>query len=86
MSVQEVFVWLGRYQQYLGQAQAYLSQQYPGSDILAAVEQQIANIDPNINLTNVTYGELVSDYNAIYSGLIQWYGTFFGTDGIITVN
>jgi hypothetical protein len=53
---------------------------------LGAVEQELANIDPKINLTGVTYGELVSDYNGIYAQFISWYGAFFGPNGLINLS
>jgi hypothetical protein len=82
-SFENIGVWLSRYVQYLGAAEAYLASNFPGSSLLNTVEQELANFDPNINLTNVTYGELVSDYNTIYAQFISWYGTFFGPNGLI---
>ena len=82
-SFDNIGVWLSRYVQYLGAAEAYLASNFPGSSLLTTVEQELANFDPNINLTNVTYGELVSDYNTIYAQFISWYGTFFGPNGLI---
>jgi hypothetical protein len=84
--VEGLGVWLGRYIQYLGQAEAYLSANFPGSNLLNEVEQGLANIDPNLNLTNVTYGELVADSSAIYAQFVSWYGTFFGSNGLIQLS
>jgi len=85
VSVEGLGAWLGRYVQYLGAAQAYLTANFPGSSLLNEVEQGLASIDPNINLTNVTYGELVADSHALYAQFVIWYGTFFGSNGLIKV-
>lgn len=82
-SFENIGVWLSRYVQYLGAAEAYLASNFPGTSLLTTVEQELANFDPNLNLTNVTYGELVSDYNTLYAQFISWYGTFFGPNGLI---
>jgi hypothetical protein len=54
--------------------------------LLTSVEQALANIDPNLNLTNVTYGELAADFHTLYADFINWYGTFFGSNGLINVS
>jgi hypothetical protein len=51
--------------------------------LLGVIETSLANIDPNLNFTTVTYGELVADWNTVYGDFITWYGTFFGPNGLI---
>jgi hypothetical protein len=86
MAIQDIGVWIRRYASYLGQAQSYLQQKYPNATLLGVIEQQIANIDPNLNFANVSYGELLTDYNALHVDFVTWYGLFFGQDGLIGVN
>jgi hypothetical protein len=78
-------MWIGRYQQFIGMAQQYASQ-LPVDSIVSTLEQELANVDPKLNFTGVTYGELVSDYNTVYSQFIAWYGQFFGPNGLINLN
>jgi hypothetical protein len=84
--VEGLGVWLARYVSYLGAAQNYLSANFPASEVLQTVEQGLASIDPNLNLTNVTYGELVTDYHNLYGQFVQWYGSFFGANGVIQLS
>ena len=43
-------------------------------------------MDTYVQFSNVTYDNLVHDYNQIYTQFLGWYNTFFGPEGIITVN
>jgi len=72
--------WLSRYVQYLGSVQN-LTMGLPGGTVLGALEQEILNIDPALNFTNVSYGELVTDYNAFYQQFLGWYNLYFGPNG-----
>jgi len=67
-----------------------LAQQYaaklPVATVVSTLEQELANVDPKLNFTGVTYGELVTDYSTVYSQFIAWYGQFFGANGSINVN
>ena len=86
-SFDNIGTWLGRYQQYLGMAANYANDQSINVDqILNVVEQQIAGVDSNLNFTSVSYGELVNDYNAVYTQFLGWYNTFFGPQGLVTAN
>jgi hypothetical protein len=82
VGVENLGVWIRRYAQYLGAASSFLSA-YPGSNLIGLIETDLANIDPNLNLTNVTYAELVADSHVLYAQFISWYGAFFGTNGLI---
>jgi hypothetical protein len=81
-TIGDIANWLGRYQQYLSVATQYTNQ--AGIDsVLNVVEQGLANVDSQLNFTNVTYGELVTDYNTIYTSFVGWYNQFFGPNGIV---
>jgi len=85
VSLEDIVVWLGRYQQYLTVATSYANQ--AGIDsVLSVVEQGLANVDSKLNFTNVTYGELVTDYNTIYTSFVGWYNQFFGPNGVVNGN
>lgn len=82
VSLEDIVLWLGRYQQYLSMATAYTNE--AGIDsVLNVVEQGLANVDSKLNFTGVTYGELVTDYNTIYTQFVGWYNQFFGPEGLI---
>jgi hypothetical protein len=78
----DVTTWLARYTQYLDSAQSSL----PTGSLLSAAEQEIAILVPGVNFTGVTYGELVTDYNTVYSQFVTWYNLFFGPNGLVTLN
>jgi hypothetical protein len=78
-------MWIGRYQQFVAMAQQYASK-LPVDTIVSTLENELANVDPKLNLTGVTYGELVTDYNTVYSQFIAWYGQFFGPNGLVDAN
>ena len=82
-NVGDLGTWLLRYVMYLGQAQQFLAANFPGSNLLLSIEQDLLRIDPNLNLTNVTYAELVNDGQGFYGQFINWYGSFFGTNGTV---
>jgi hypothetical protein len=81
----DVTAWLGRFQQYLAAASSFQSS-LPGGSLLSAVEQELASVDPRLNFTGITYGELVTDYNQIYSAFVSWYNAFFGPNGLVTLH
>jgi len=58
----------------------------PGGPFLTAVEQEILAFDPQLNLTGLTYGELITDFNSIFTSFATWYNRFFGPDGLIHIS
>lgn len=85
VSFEDVLVWLARYQQYLVQVEALVG----GGDSGVSVGDLAPGAPVNatgIDLSGVTQGSLVTDYNQFYSSFIQWYNLFFGVDGLVSVN
>jgi hypothetical protein len=77
VSVSDIATWLARYQQYLVAAQQNASSILAGA-ILSTAEQELATLVPSLDFTNVTYSELLTDYNTIYSQFLIWYNDYFG--------
>lgn len=78
----DVALWLSRYTQYIGQAQAYLNDN-PNATLPAVS----ADYNPtSVDLSSVSYGDLVTEYKGAYQGFIEWYNLFFGVDGLVAVS
>jgi len=39
-----------------------------------------------LNFTNVTWGELVTDYHVIFAQFVTWYHNIFGPGGLVQTN
>jgi hypothetical protein len=78
----DVAVWLSRYTQYIGVAQSYLN-----SNPNATLPASVASYNPtSVDLSNVSYGDLITNYQGVYQEFINWYNLFFGADGLVAVN
>ena len=100
LSFDNLWVWLGRYQEYLNQAEAALNGGQPSSNQTAggnsssssnstsntSMPSNSSSSGNTVDFSGISYGTIVTQYNTLYAEFINWYNVFFGQDGLVSFN
>lgn len=81
-TIDDLRIWLTNHQTFLTQLQGLVGD-FQNSELEGKIVEAINRVDPRLINSNVTFPELMSDFQAIFMHFGDWFKQFFGPGGLV---
>jgi hypothetical protein len=81
-TIDDLRIWLTNHQTFLMTLQSFVGD-FENSAIEAQIRDAINKVDPRLINSNVTFPELMSDFQQIFMHFGDWFKQFFGPNGLV---